>query len=757
MGKSYKKNIKDKNIAKKLNIRKEIREFDERFSFETEEELSQKIDNFLLNIKEEKRKKYILSYIRYISEKKEKQIRKLVRQKRNTNSRKIHILKESIEKEKKIFAYLNKQLEKYQEEKKKQKEKYSKKGTHKVTKIKENQDEYLPKIEERALENLKQGKRVIYDLESYYNYESTLRFYLKTSVLDDIYIQNIDYFINTLCHLEKEEELEKDIVENTLYFIIDILRQNIAKTSREDKKTREGYRRIKSKTEIYLEVYKEEKRKPKHNYYYDILEVLLTSPRNYYVIEKLLENIKEFVNAKTIVHHKEENYEKHILYTIIDLYIRSYKLELRNQTKDFVPKEYYKKVYYLFIQNSYLEVDKKEIYKLLNDFLASIENVNYLKNNKDKIIKEIESLLNEKEEKEVLLVTENVKNYLKYIEYQMIDVVNSRKERADKKYLEEIRYYYNKITSEFVNPTKQELKQVQKTLNMSNRTKRNITLGCETISFNDNHSYTISYYEDGAYSFRLNELDLHAIIKDTPLEEYLSKALDKGKNIVSGEEKIKIKEGRSFPSVTYEVRIEPNGKVGPLKIYLSTSEVEKYYDNIEDTKDEKLKRFLSLYKLLTEDHKPNLDKEIVDSYFLSLFENKIIEYVEMRNIPLIVKGISNFDEDYYMKLHYELCEIYSKIDKENFRKIFEILSTNLEKEHFVNHNYQKGNYYIHLENDYVKFLNQQMLKDYINQNEIEETYVVESNEIMEKANKGISYIGEAKPIDKKGKFVYHKK
>lgn len=725
MGKSYKKNIKDKNIGKKISIKKEIRQFDEKLVFETEEEFSLALNVFLQDIEEPKIRKYIFAYIRHILEKREKLTKQFDRKKKTASISKIEELKTNIEKQTKILSYLNKRLEEQKEEKH---QKINKSSTKIESKIKKQ--EHLQDIDDYERDYISLGQALV------------------NKSLDATYIEDIKDFIDLICHLEEEKQISKKAVENILYLIVDILRQKINKTNKDDKKTREEYKRIRSKTEIVLQIYKKEHRKPKHDYYYDILERLLTSPKNYYIIEKLLENIKEFVNAKTIIHQREITYEKHILHTIIDLYIRSYKLELRGQTKDFIPKEYYKKLYYLFLQNAYLEIDEKSIYKMLKDFLASIDNVNYLKNNKDQIIKEVESMLKGSEKIETIPIREKEKNYLKYIEYQMKDIENAPREKTDKKYLEEMLYYYEKIKGEFINPTKQELKQIQRTLNISNRTKRNITLGCETISFNDNHSYTISYYEDGAYSFKLNELDLHAVIKDTPL--------DKSENIVSQEEKLKIKEGKSIPSITYEVRIEPNGKIGPLKIYLSTSEVEKAYDKIGDNPDEKLKKFLSLYKLLTDDHKPNLDKEIVDTYFLSLFKNKIIEYVEERNIPLIVKGISDFDQDYYMQLHYELCEIYSKLPKKHFEQIFEILSTNLEKEHFVNHDYQKGNYHIHLENDYVKYLNQQMLKSCIIKKE-EETFIPESNEVMERANRGICYIGILKPIDKSKKNGYYKK
>lgn len=91
------------------------------------------------------------------------------------------------------------------------------------------------------------------------------------------------------------------------------------------------------------------------------------------------------------------------------------------------------------------------------------------------------------------------------------------------------------------------------------------------------------------------------------------------------------------------------------------------------------------------------------------------------------------------------------------KKIFEILNTNLDKEHFVNHDYIRGNYHIHLENDYVKYWNQKVLEQFVIKGELEETILLESNEVLEKANRGISYIGEPKPIDKRKRFSYHKR
>lgn len=63
MSSSYKKNTKDKNYKVKLNIKNEIKDFDDKLSFENDEELFEKLDLFLSNIEKSIIKKYIIFYI----------------------------------------------------------------------------------------------------------------------------------------------------------------------------------------------------------------------------------------------------------------------------------------------------------------------------------------------------------------------------------------------------------------------------------------------------------------------------------------------------------------------------------------------------------------------------------------------------------------------------------------------------------------------------------------------------------------------
>lgn len=760
----YKKNTKDKNRKGKERIRKEIEKFDEMLVFQTKEELASLIETFLYTVPKDLERKYISSYIRYTLQKREKFIKQWERKK--SCSLKKEMYQKRIERERKVLAYLNERLE---GQKKKRSIKSKKENAEKETTETSSTEEQMPSfVYYDFLHQLQEGNFVACSVSHFSEYKNAFCFYLQENILDDTYIQNIHRFIDFLYLLEKEKKITKEEVESNLYAIIDILKYKIKKTDKCNQQMREKYKRVKSQSEIVLEIYKEDRYKPKHDYYYDILEVLLQSCHNYYVIEKLLLTMKEFVNAKKWVHTRDTRYTQHILYTIVDLYIRSYKLELRNQTKDFVPREYYRKLYYLFLENPYLDIDKEGIHQLLQDFVSSTEQAQYLKNNKDRIMEEVDAMLTGKEVTSPISISDNAKEYVQNISYAMTDIISHRRDRMDAQYLAKMRSYYDQISSQWENPTKEQIKQIKQTLGICNRVKRDMLLGLTTIAFCDDYSYSIGYYEDGSYSFRLHMLDLHATIQDTPLEEYLYKALYKNGSSALRVDALKMKEGKVIPSITYETRIAHNGSVGPLKIYISTSEVEKRYDSTLEMGDSKLSPFIALYKMLTDDHKPNLDSEIVNQYFFSFFSTKIMQYAEERGLPLIVKGVSEFDKEHYMQLHYSLCEIYSKIKREHFEKVFEILSTHLEKEHFVNHDYEHGKYFLPFENDYVKYWNQQVLKEHILQKEEDrmvqnssaessiESMIMQSNEIMEKANAQISYVGMVKPIDKRRKKVYHK-
>lgn len=774
MSSSYKKNTKDKNYKEKLNIKNEIKNFDDKLSFENDEELFEKLDLFLSNIEKSIIKKYIIFYIAEKLKQKEKIEKKLNRIRNTKNGEKKYKLKNELSNISKIISYLNKKLEAINLNRKIKVKNNEKESQNIKSSDNEEMSSSSINIKENIIMSLQNGMINIEEYKQNYEiYLESLMFYLRNYNLDEFYKMNISDSIELLYELEKEEKIEKSDVELYLNFIIDILKHKTVKVSKENQKLRKEYKRIKEKLELFLEFYKKDNKKEKHNYYYDILGILIKSPRNYYVIEKLLNEMKEFVNASKRIRIKkgynnkesETYYLEHILVTIVDKYIENYKLELRGQTKDYVDKNYYKKLYYLFIKNPYLEIDKNVIHKMLNDFILSLDKANYLRNHKEEIIEEINFMINGVEKEEKANVNNNILDHIKHMKAKVVNAKTPNRIRMDKTYLKEMGELYQKILLEFGDISKEKLKQLQKILNISRRDRRNILFGCNTISCSKDHSYTISYYEDGSYSFRLNTLDLYSVIKDSPLEDYLLDSLDKqNKNILLNCKDLQIEEGKILPTITYEIRIHRNGSIGSLKVYKSITEVEKEYNSIDTYKqDKKLKELVSIYKILSLDNKPNLDIEIVDNYFKDFFSKLIIDYCNTRikKIPIILKGKDILDEEYYMKLHYELCEIYSKLDRKSFERIYNILKMNLDQNHYsVLDDCFKGIYQIVLENNYVKYFNQKLISEYIRNIEfsiisIDEASNDEAKEVLEKANKGISYISDNKSIDKNKARVYH--
>lgn len=773
MSRSYKKNTKDKNYKVKLNIKNEIKDFDDKLTFENEEELFKKLDLFLSNIEKSKIKKYMISYITEKLKQREKVEKKLRRIRNTKNAEKKYKLKNELDNISKIISYLNKKLEVINLSRnsdainKEIKLKNNNSNMEKITSDSIDEKENILICLENGTINIKEYKE-IYEI-----YFEELMSYLKNYDLNEIYKTNITNVLELLYELEKDGIINKEDVEAYLCYIIDILKNKIIKISKENQKLREGYKIIKNKIELLLEFYKKDNKKEKHDYYYDILEILIESPKNYYVIEKLLNEMKEFVNANKRVRIKkgynnkesETYYLKHILVTIVDKYIVNYKLELRGQTKEFINKNYYKKLYYLFIKNPYLEIDKTIIYKMLNDFVLSLDKSNYLKKHKEEITEEVNFMINEVIEEEKANVDVNVLEEIRYLNAKVLNAKTPNRVRMDKDYLETLEELYQSVLPKFENISKESLKQIQKFLKISRRDRRNILLGCNTISCSKDHSYTISYYEDGSYSFRLNTLDLYSIIKDSKLEDYLLDSLDKqNKNILLDNKKLQIEEGKVLPTITYEVRIYQNGRIGSLKVYKSITEVEKEYNSIDTYKeDANLKNLISIYKILSLDTKPNLDIQIIDNYFKEFFSKLIIYYcnTRARKIPIILRGKDSLDEEYYLKLHYDLCEIYSKLDRKSFEKIYNILKMNLEQNHYsLVDNCYEGNYQIVLENNYVKYFNQKLISEYISDLQfslirIDESENDEAYEVLEKANKGISYISDDKSIDKHKGKVYH--
>ncbi len=447
--------------------------------------------------------------------------------------------------------------------------------------------------------------------------------------------------------LEKENLLElrrqKDLLQMCKTLLIQLKNKNI--TSKHSKS-------ISSK----------EKKGKENNYYYFILEELLKSEQNYFLIQKLVEN-KNFLNA----HFKKEETKSHVVFAILNHFIESVKLDLENDQN----ANYFYEVLKLFL-NSDLDLTNKEKRKLQKEIEKAekyLQNTPYCLQNLSNIS------LNSKSE-------ENMEDMQIPFLQRLLEHAVQYKERVNlkKDYLEAVSLEIAKFKEDHFLKTNSlpDQETIKEILNIPMASIRNSEyVGDTFILENGKYAFSFSYDKEFNLYFRIHMLDTSFI----PEESIWYKQMQMhGVAIPKCFKKIlKFKKDRSYPAMTYQFKISKKGEVNSFTFFESSIKIDQEITKPElllYRESEELKNFIGCIKFMALYYNldfPYVQNSTIESVMDQVLNIELKHYFEKFQLPTLYFVEIKFSEEEKMAVHSSICYFLSKISKEEARKVITIL------------------------------------------------------------------------------------
>lgn len=526
---------------------------------------------------------------------------------------------------------------------------------------------------------------------------------------------------------------------------------------------------IKLEKEILKQIKKEfrnpfmnvKKIKEFHDYRMDILEYLIYHEGNYYRIKKLIEYIPEIVNLRS----KEDEYlfknslsveksnqkDEYILVKIIKLFAHHLEIELRSQDSNFINRDYYKKLYFLMQRETIIltEEDQKEIDDTLERLFNHLKNKHYEEKRKANAmmdILEIRENINSIKENHKQVIQDQLENQIAFFGYKKERALQEEtRVNLTKNYLSNIHDKVDSLKQQ--NPTISN-RELAKELGVKVHDITNSFLFSDTMMLaGKNVAYSICQDEEYNYYFRIHTLDMTSYIEeDSMLSQDLYNTIysDKKAEFLKY---LKMKKQEVIPTITFQLKVMKNGYISNFQMFFSQINVNQVYTN-EDLQNyrsnESLKSFIQIYRLVDQNDHSKITIDTYHQLFSNLVSENVFHYIYQNNLPMIIKGkneISNFD---YLRLNSELGYLLSKLDHKTYRKIFNVIGSNMDEYHYSIEGFQ-GNNDMNILDDlnYEHFINQLIIKEIIKQTDkdkIIERYIDICQEAVTSLNDSLGYV-----------------
>lgn len=371
----------------------------------------------------------------------------------------------------------------------------------------------------------------------------------------------------------------------------------------------------------------------KHDYRYEVVEYLLDDE---YYFNRLLEEMPDIVNLTD-----KEGYS--LGYNVVSKYLDLYLLELQGK-KSSASKEKYAGIYRKIINTpGYNISNEHEVNLLLSSFKETIKNGKFKRDKYVKVLNDLENIRKEE--------TKTQK------EEQLFDA-------------EQLLFDNQKILMTAC-PT-----------NRIDLTKEDTIV---IVTDNDNyHNYAYSIAKDDSNNYILkvhitDEADF--IQRGSALDQYLNHYMFYNHdNWLDSKlmKKFSLEEGRVSPVLTFEVKILPSGKTEDFKIYKSNISVNSIYTftQIQDmikSHDLNFLPYLELnYRLSKDIDKNNYGLSISDTLNTTIL-NLVGRYFEKNKLPYVYKAQDKQNSINYIRNMTFLNQIFTKLPKEHFNKIYRII------------------------------------------------------------------------------------
>lgn len=530
-------------------------------------------------------------------------------------------------------------------------------------------DRYYKKVK------IQDNRKIVEKNYTYGNFEttdlivlvSTYRENIRDGKINNSLIKNLLLIIKRIVNEGLNEELAE-----LLYSIVDSIKYRKSYT-KPDSEERIILNTCSSLLKRYLEVnvlMNTEEKEP-HDYKFDVVIKLLKDKENYPVIKKMVEEYPQIVNVR--------NNKKSILIYILMMYINNYKMILEDH-KYYYNIDYLKEVYRLFCNCNSLYLsyeDKKEIEKVINNFIAEVTELDINSKKQNYAINEIIDLELENVIKE--------KKYIKNVDKTMFD--------ANIKDIFFLDYKHSKRPSE---------------IDLTDE---------QTFMLND--PYTCYSYTEGkgVKSLKMHTADLSNLVDDgSALENYFYNSMIRGKKVKNDIlSYLKFKEGDEVSALTYEIILDNDSKIKGFKTYRSRIKVEDILDY-----DKNKYIYQNLRRITTEYINKYGDNTLsglakIEYILKNIFQKEFVKLTRKNDLPLIASK-EEYKEGLSPETFSEIKNIFSKLDKCDCKRLDRIFRTKIEEKYYDDRVRLHGDYDLHLTGtpDYIYLLNQRMIKELVN-------------------------------------------
>lgn len=449
---------------------------------------------------------------------------------------------------------------------------------------------------------------------------------------------------------------------------------------------------------------------------------------------------------------------EHLIVSVLRHYVESQKEELRNHKKYFLPKEYYRTFFQLlYFDSSWpLSDDEKQlIEQVREEFVDYLKERRYPQEKKEKAMFDMDQLF--EMEKSSPIREEGVKLLASFKEHTKYAEQEKGRVNLTEDYLQPVKGKIDAYREEFYRrfdcyPSDA---MCRDQLGLSPWDFQNASSFTSWGRFSNPYcSYAVFTSSDASSYLRMNVLDLTYYVEEGSIldQELASHPLyDFAKVLKSGSL-------QKIPTITYQVKVLPNGNLGDFKVYRSVSPVLREKKDYKDYReDADLKKMVAIYRKVSQDPTLEVSSYLLETFFLTLFEEEALTKGNPAS-SLILKGTQKSSVEELLALQDGLGSLFAKMSPRQFQIHSAFLKKNMDREHYCNADVSQGEFSLGMAcpRNYIDLFNQRLLleKDQLakleKQSDLSLYYQDQSDRLCQKANGELGYL--AAPVRQKKKM-----
>lgn len=367
-----------------------------------------------------------------------------------------------------------------------------------------------------------------------------------------------------------------------------------------------------------------------YDYKYEIIDSVL---HNKYYFNRMLEELPDSVN---LIDKEGHN----LSYNVVAKYLDSYLLELQNKPVQISKDEYatiYKKIIHHPNYNNSIS-NKQQIDILLNNFINTIKEGKFSRSKYLEVIGNLNELANKEE------------NLEESVQFDSTEI-----------------FYENKNVLKHIPST--DRVDLSKYYTFAYLSKEGIYI---------NNAYSINKNDDESYELMIHVTDIREYIKyNSILDNYLRDKMFNCGDFLDQPilKKLSLSKDELNPVLTFSVKITKEGKIKDFKCTRSNIVLNDVYSSNEFTEkvqsnDSEIKHFVKLSSYL---NSTVLSVPILFNTLDNIILDCVGKYFANNKLPYIYKVQDEQDSSEYINTMSDLNGVFSKINNEDFKKIYNII------------------------------------------------------------------------------------